>query len=637
MASIVPTNRSDSGSEPATGSADHVAPLDTPNEDTDGGGAVGPGHRGDSRWPSPSPLAHHVLLGLVTLAVLPLVGAGAVWSADEGALLYQATAVVEGRGWRFDHPFPAVDPDGGWFPIHLAAFADGGGYVVLGKHTGFVVLAGLLHQLGGYPAVLAFSALSGVAAAATASALARRIDPRGATAALWLTGAASPLFLSSLVAWAHTIGAALIGVALLGLTTTSPVGDRHRPHGWRVAAANATGAVALLVAVGVRTEALLAGIALTLALAVPVAIHRMTATAEPDPSPPRSVSNPDPHAPTWRPAVLAAVATVVGFLADRATAVPLAGPVRAPGDRWGGLAGRLEGFAHTWLRPDFSNRPEHLLLALAAAALIGAAVVARDGGAGQRRVVTLLALAATSVVLRFLVSPLALIPGLLVAFPVLFAGLALLRRPDLRRGPTMVLVSFVALFWAAVLATQYRYGGGGEWGGRYFALGLPAAVAVAAPRLVRTLEPLRGRQRRLVLGLGAVVVVLPVAMGLLAMADVRDRTEALNDRVDEARTWSPAAQPGDGGLPVVLSTLAPAGRWAWADVDRSRWLLVDEGELDLAGPRLRAAGIDHLVLVTGHVDDDLPLLAPWYEPIGAIPAGPEPDLARVVIPLRAAG
>ena len=71
------------------------------------------------------------------------------------------------------------------------------------------------------------------------------------------------------------------------------------------------------------------------------------------------------------------------------------------------------------------------------------------------------------------------VPGLLVAAPVLAAGLVALRRSCLRPlGAGLAFTTF-AVFALLVAATQYARGGSGEWGGRYFALGLPVLVPVA--------------------------------------------------------------------------------------------------------------------------------------------------------------
>ncbi|MEM9561287.1 MAG: hypothetical protein AAGA93_01635 [Actinomycetota bacterium] len=573
------------------------------------------GARGDRRML----LGHQLALALVLATVLPIVGTDAVWSADEGALLYQATAVADGRGWTFPHPFPEVDPDGGWFPIHLSVFATDGGYVVLGKHTVLVRLVGAVNGIGGYPAVLGLSILSGLVAASAAARLAGRLERRAAVPALWLTGVASPLFLSSYVAWAHTLAAALVGWALVGLTTERSGGRSGPPIGGWLA-----GGLALGLAMLFRTEAVLAGLALTLALAWP-AVRPLRRSR-------------------WRstvgglaPSAIAAVSTAVGTAVDTVTAIDRLGPVRPPGDRWGGLAGRIEAFGHTWLRPDFSSEPHHLLLLGSAAAVIAAGIVARRRPADDPLVLSLLAGGVGALALRFVASPTALIPGLIVAFPVLFTGLALVRRSDLRRGRAETLALFTVLFWGAVLATQYRHGGGGEWGGRYFAIGLPAVIPLSTLGLLRAADSVAGPSRRRVLGLVAIVALLPVTMGLLGMAEARERTRAIIDRVDVSLVDpGPDALGEEPDRPVVLTTLAPLGRWAWEDVDRSRWLLVTDDDVAEAGARLNDAGVEQLVLVSESADDDLGQLAPWYAPIGPLPEAGTPGagLDRIVIPVR---
>ncbi len=574
---------------------------------------------------------HHLALAVVLLAVLPVAGAGAVWSADEGALLYQASAVIDGQGWTFEHPFPEADADGIWFPIHLSSVAAEGGYVVLGKHTVFVVLAGALHDFGGYPAVLGLSVLAALAAAAAASRLAGRMEPRAALPALWLTGVASPLFLSTYVAWAHTLAAALVGWGLVGLTSGDAVGSatdgrETTPIGiTRFAGAAALGAACLL-----RTEATLAAIAATLALlVVPVLMSRPT---EPLGEPNRGRSGRRRlERSRVGPGMLAGGATVAGVAIDRFTSVGILGPVRDPGDRWGGLVGRFEGFAHTWLRPDLSPKPEHLLVLVAAAALIGAAIAARRRRLDAPLVVGLLAMAAVALLARFATDPTALIPGLVVAFPILFAGFALADRSDLRTDLARVLAVFVALSWGAVLATQYRTGGGGEWGGRYFAVALPAAVALASVSLVRVQERLIGPARRRVLGLTAVVVLLPVVMGILGLQQARVRTAALTGRVQDE-----LVDPGDGGRPVVVTTLPGLGRWSWEAVDEGRWLLVEEDELAVVGARLHELGIERVLFVSGDAATEREHLADWYTPIDPIPEPSGSSLDRIVIPMAAA-
>ena len=96
-------------------------------------------------------------------------------------------------------------------------------------------------------------------------------------------------------------------------------------------------------------------------------------------------------------------------------------------------------------------------------------------------------LAATAYILQFVVRPDVLIPGLLVTVPVLW-GLA----GSSTVGPVPGLVDApggrCVVGAVAVIATQYSIGGGVEWGGRYFAVLLPVAVAVVVTGAVGTLR-----------------------------------------------------------------------------------------------------------------------------------------------------
>jgi sulfopropanediol 3-dehydrogenase len=64
---------------------------------------------------------------------------------------------------------------------------------------------------------------------------------------------------------------------------------------------------------------------------------------------------------------------------------------------------------------------------------------------------------------------------LLLAFPLVLIGVVATRRRGLDTTTRLYATAF-GLFALAVLATQYAGGGFGEWGGRYFAIGLPLLI-----------------------------------------------------------------------------------------------------------------------------------------------------------------
>jgi hypothetical protein len=325
--------------------------------------------------------------------------------------------------------------------------------------------------------------------------------------------------------------------------------------------------------------------------------------------------------------VIALLATAFGLFVDRATATPTAGPVEPPSfdEAFGLIGGRLEGFANTWLRPGYVIVPMDLLLLVSAAILITTAVFVRRGGDGQRLARPTALIAVVCIALRFVLMPVALVPGLLIACPILLVGLLLVDRATIRsENTTALLVPFV-LFCGAVLATQYRGGGGGEWGGRYFAIGLPLGLAIATVGLIRA-----GRnfpvveQRQIGVMLAAGVLLLNL-LGLLGLREIRNRTTGLAVDVNQM-----VADAGDGDeRPVVVTTMNGLGRWMWEDLDDLRMLRVPSDELPELGEQLASLNIDQFTLVSLRPETDQELLGAWYDS-GSVPAidGTATDASR---------
>ena len=318
---------------------------------------------------------------------------------------------------------------------------------------------------------------------------------------------------------------------------------------------------------------------------------------------------------------VALVATVVGLIVDRATARPTGGPVepQASDELFGGLAGRFEGLQRTWLQPGYTGERVELLFLVVFGTLLAAAVLARRLGSDQtvdadhraRLVEGLMMAALVVAVVRFGLSRTALIPGLLIAFPALAMGLVQLDRDRVIRRRTLAVLLPFALFCGAVLATQYRRGGGGEWGGRYFAVGLPVGIAVATVGLLAALDRFPAPRRRRLVVLGAATMALIMVMGLFGIRAVRVTTEAQNLAID--RALAPAGSSSIGDEPIVVSTVAGAGRWAWADLDRARWLRITPDELRAAAERLDRLGVHRFVLVSYDPEQDIAVLGSDWE------------------------
>ncbi len=125
--------------------------------------------------------------------------------------------------------------------------------------------------------------------------------------------------------------------------------------------------------------------------------------------------------------------------------------------------------------------------------------------------------------------------GLLVAAPIITAGLATLAHTVGRDAERRWLASTVALFAAAVLATQYASGGSGEWGGRYFAIGLVLLVPLLVIGLRDVLDGLDHDTARVVAGAMLVTSLAFAVAGGRALVTTEDATDELVVRIEEAK------------------------------------------------------------------------------------------------------
>lgn len=516
--------------------------------------------------------AHLVVLAVVLVCLLAVVGTSSSFSADEGAAVAQATSLSEGRGWMVPHPAPELDPGGVNYPLE---FSERGprGWAPYAKHPLYPLLLAGAHRLGGVTAMVLLSMAGTLAAAALAGALARRLDPALARPAIWVTGLASPLLFDGYLLIAHTLGAALAGAAVLAAV----VAIERRSALLALTVVPPVGACVLL-----RSEALFVAAALAVVAGL-VALRRREVRIS---------------------AAVVALGSLVAGAAARVldglwtahivgSAGPAAATAPAAGDSSGLVAGRVQGLVVTWLTPGYGGRTATglALLVMLAAIALGAFTVRRSPERG-RCIVACAAVAAAAAVSALVAGPGTVVPGLLLAFPLAGAGLLLVSRRTLHSATAQMASGVCVLFVMAVLATQYAKGGGGEWGGRYFALAIPVGV----PILLLALFDQRAKltpsvARRAAAGL--VVCTLAITtMGVVALRSSHRANARLVAAVDRAaRTVDPAR-------PLIVTTEGAMPRFAWPTFDRQRWLLAaPEGLDDLLG-RLRDAGVTRVALVS---------------------------------------
>ena len=538
-----------------------------------------------SLWRAPI-LLHLAGLGAVLIALLPLVRPGPVFFSDEGAPILQERLLRVTHSWvEPASPLPHVDPRG---VARTIPNADAGakGRAPYAKHPLYPLTLGLLDRMFGTGGVLGVSIAGTLLSALAAAGIASMVDAHLARPALWIAGLASPLAFDSYIAVGHTIGAAFAALSAVGLMAII------QRRSWRWAALALVG-VGVAATTMFRTEGALWGGAVAVTAALLVAFRRTAA-----------------------PLVTSAagVASVVSvFVVRRAEARLLlrhvgAGQATLSGpdvsSHQGFALQRLHGVARTVFAPGYQANSREALLLGAAATLVGlAAVLARRAKTPDHVTIALVVAALLSAARLLFGSP-AAVPGLVVAFPLGLFALLLLSNDDVRSDGQVALLSCVLAFGAAVVGTQYAKGGGVEWGGRYFAIGLPVAAVVVAGVLRRYFVTVpRPAMTAQVAALAATVA----SLSLLAILTL-GRTHAATRQLGQVLV---AADPGSGASSptVVLTTERFVPQIEWQLYHRFIWLTPKIADLPEIARSLEADAPGRVLLLTAAPDSALPAIA----------------------------
>jgi hypothetical protein len=520
---------------------------------------------------------------MILLALVPLVGTGASFSADEGAAIVQARSLARGDGWIVEHPAPELDGTGVHYPLELSERGSKG-QAPFAKHPIYALLLAGADGLGGTTAMVLLSLGGTVAAAGFAAALARRIDTSLSRPAVWVVGLASPLLFDGFLVIAHTLGAAAAAAAVL----VAVIALERRSILVAAGVAPCVAAAALF-----RNEAVFFALGLAIA-AVAVTVRAGSRT--------RIVG-----VLTATGALVAAAGAHVGetLWIHHIVGSPVSGAAAKAGTGASNfMAERLHSFLLTWLRPSYGG-PRQLTLALSTMVFVVGfgAFVARRHPDDRRAVIGACSMAVVLAVFAVTTKPTNIVPGLLVAFPLLLAGLLLVRRPQLQSMTAQLGLGTFAVFALAVLATQYGKGGGGEWGGRYFALGLPVVVPVALVALRDGGRALAPSTRRWAAGSLAAVSVVMAGMGIASVTSTHRLT------ADVVADIARAGHQVSPHQPVMVTTSAAIPRVVWSTFADQRWLLVDPDDLTAAVHQLTASGVDRFAFVTTALERDEPAMA----------------------------
>ena len=205
-------------------------------------------------------------------------------------------------------------------------------------------------------------------------------------------------------------------------------------------------------------------------------------------------------------------------------------------------------------------------LVLVVAAMAAVAVVLARRTPPERDGVRLFAVVAAVAAVARLAFGGSPVPGLLVAFPLFVAGLAALRRDTFAGTPARFLGATLRLLrgrcvWRRSTATA----GSGEWGGRYFAIGLPLIVPVLLLALRDVGRRLDRQTARVAL---ASALVVSIASCALAIITLRDAHQA----VDRARRRSRPSRPAKSCRRRRTSRRAHLQRLRWAASPSRCWI-----------------------------------------------------------------
>ena len=540
---------------------------------------------------------HAAALMLVLIGAALVTGPGTGVTSDEGAAAYQAV-LLSRSGWILPPTLPELDPLGARQPF-LRADEGARGRAPYAKHPLYPVVLSLAGRVAPVGGLVAVSVVGTWVASIFAGLLAEATRARAGPVALWLVGAMSPLAVDATWVLAHApaaaAGAATIFAAerfLGGSTRGGP-----RSLGWLGLSCLAAG-----LTVGLRTE----GAILVAALSLGLVVCRRPG----------------------RRSLLAAGAVLLGGAAGRLVEVVVlrrtvgsgVAVPDTPSSQLSFLAARREAFLSSWVEPG-GGAGRYLLIA---AGLLAVAAVAYRRRFPVAVVAAIATLAAALAGAWFVAGPMP-VPGLIPATAWLGAGLIVVGGRALAPGLPRLLAVTTSAAALGILAIQYSFGGGVEWGGRFYAILLPGAAALVAGTWP---EGRRPGSTVLPVALAVVAAVTSVG-GVLTVRDEHERTSGLERDILAAGAVAGPGRPGDADpRPVVLSNRRLWPQLVWRSFDDLRWVSVEPPDTACALADLRRAGFRRIVVTEN------PLL-PFVEEAGKSgwqvdPASPTSGFARVL-------
>lgn len=514
-------------------------------------------------------VAHAIAATVILVLIIPLVLNGPIWTSDEGAVRAQVEVIATEGSWSRVRPFFHIDPEGVVSPINASTISDDR-YYPYTKRPAYPVLLVPVRLLFGQFGILLPSLVGTILAGLAGAQIAGLFSQRIRTVTFWVLVMGSPLFFYGYTATAHTLAAAASSVAMLVVLQASKM---------RGSLVLSIAGASMFLAVVLRTEAVLFGVA----LAIGIVVFR-------------------PLVGRFQNAVLTLVvagSTVTAHVGSLWWAVQVAGE-KPVSEGEGILAGArfLSGMRFSLVGRDLGGGIVLFAVMMTAYGCTLLALTLRQEP--QNRQVQLV-FAGVSVVGSVMVASFApvVISGLVPAMPLLIAGLVLVRRSSMTDTRIGLILLVSIIFFAGVLITQDSSAGGLQWGGRYLLLAVPMLTSVAVASLANLVnkDPHGGTVLVSVLTIATVALSLNAALVLRAG---HERSQELNTRMD---VMAVEATYEVGKRPVIVSSNTHLGRHVWTMLDQVDFFLPPAEDFEAYLRRLAGEDIFRMG-VFGEWDDD---------------------------------
>lgn len=462
---------------------------------------------------------------------------------DEGVYLAQVSGLAQGTWW-VERALPK-EPPKSYTDAVLPETVLGSLMVPYSKRPLLSVLLLPGYGLNGVSGVLAIPLIGLLIASVASARIAAAIDARASLPTLWITALGSPLLFSGRQISGHSLAAAAAAVGALAAIRCA----RRGRASWFLALA-----VAAFTCVSLRSEGLVlcavgagvivgstvwAGLVSRKLNWAGLAAGGVVATA----------------------AVAAYVTTVHWAKAITGSSRAVSGLsyveaiVRAPlGAAWAAL-----------LRPwDGNGLTANHFLILSGLFLVVSALSWRLAPRHPLAAATSLLASASCAIAALTIAP-SLVNGLIPTFPVLPAGLILLRRNSLNRPEVQCLLATSLLTAVALCFLVYEDGGATQWGGRFFHLLIPLLTPIVGVSAVRSLKRV-GSRSRLLTGIGVGVVAIALStVGVRVDLRYREAHRAIRTTAESQVARSSSAVSPRSILVIASPATDGFSRMFWRD------------------------------------------------------------------------